>query len=402
VPQPWFHPIAFCHPENVSDTAGEVRRDAAFLFMKLVIFGLTVSSSWGNGHATLWRGLLNALAEQGHEPVFFERDVPWYADTRDLIDPENFDLILYSSWDDVRSEAESQLAGADVAMVTSYCPDAGAATDLSRNSRVPSRVFYDLDTPVTLARVRSGLPLEWAGEDGYSCFDLVLSYSGGRSLTDLRQLLGARRVIPLYGSVDPSVHKPVEPMHTPAGNRRIDLSYLGTYAQDRQLALEKFFIEPARRRPDSTFLMGGSMYPQEFPWTPNIYFVRHVPPHDHNAFYCSSDLTLNITRQPMVESGYCPSGRLFEAAACGTPVLSDWWEGLDQFFEPDREILLAQTTDDAVEALGIGRERLREIGRAARARALECHNASIRARELIEAIESARTPEELTAAGEQN
>ena len=104
----------------------------------------------------------------------------------------------------------------------------------------------------------------------------------------------------------------------------------------------------------------------------------------------------------MVESGYCPSGRLFEAAACGTPVLSDWWEGLDQFFEPDREILIAQTTDDAVEALGIGRDRLREIGRAARARALECHNASIRARELIEAIESARSPEELATAGEQN
>ena len=149
-------------------------------------------------------------------------------------------------------------------MVTSYCPDASAATDLSRDSCVPVRVFYDLDTPVTLARMRSGLPVEWAGEDGYSSFDLVLSYSGGRSLTDLKQLLGARRVIPLYGSVDPSVHKPVEPMHTPAGDRRIDLSYLGTYAQDRQAALEKFLIEPARRKPNSTFLIGGSMYPRSF------------------------------------------------------------------------------------------------------------------------------------------
>ncbi|HVW86928.1 MAG TPA: glycosyltransferase, partial [Bryobacteraceae bacterium] len=211
----------------------------------------------------------------------------------------------------------------------------------------------------------------------------------GDTLRELREKLLARRVRPLYGSVDPEIHRPVRPMRTPAGDRRIDLSYLGTYAADRQAALEKLFLDPAQRSPDRTFLIGGSLYPPQFPWKPNIYFVPHVPPADHNAFYCSSGLTLNVTRQPMADSGYCPSGRIFEAAACGVPVLSDWWEGLDEFFEPGREILVARSPEDTMEALNSGSDRLREIGLAARERALDCHTATIRAGELIAALEEA-------------
>jgi spore maturation protein CgeB len=356
--------------------------------MKLVIFGLTVSSSWGNGHATLWRGLLNALARDSHRCIFFERNVPWYESTRDLTAPSNFELVLYPSWDEIRERAAAELADTDAAIVTSFCPDAPAAAEVVLESRA-TRVFYDLDAPVTLARMDADLPVEWVGEGGYSGYDLVLSYSGGRSLEELRTRLGARRVAPLFGSVDLAVHHPVKPMTTPAGNRRIDLSYLGTWAEDRQRALEKLLIEPARQKSDRVFLIGGSMYPANFPWGSNIYFIPHVAPADHNAFYCSSDLTLNITRKAMRERGYCPSGRLFEAAACETPVLSDWWPGVDEFFEPDREILIARNSDDVLRALALDRAELKKIGHAASERARACHTAGIRARQMVEAIESA-------------
>jgi spore maturation protein CgeB len=356
--------------------------------MKLAIFGLTVSSSWGNGHATLWRGLLNALARDSHRCVFFERNVPWYESTRDLSSPANFELVLYPSWDEIRERAAAEIADADAAIVTSYCPDAPAAAELVLESKA-TRVFYDLDAPVTLARMDAELPVEWVGDGGYSGYDLVLSYSGGASLEELQTKLGARRVAPLYGSVDFHVHHPVEPMTTPAGNRRVDLSYLGTWAADRQAALEDLLIKPARKSADRVFLIGGSMYPADFPWTSNIYFIPHVAPADHNGFYCSSDLTLNITRQAMLERGFCPSGRLFEAAACETTVLSDAWPGIEQFFEPGREILVARSSDEALEAIALDRAELKRIGRAASARARECHTAEIRAREMVAAIEAA-------------
>jgi spore maturation protein CgeB len=272
--------------------------------------------------------------------------------------------------------------------VTSFCPDASGASDLVLGSDAV-KVFYDLDAPVTLARIDAGQPVEWVGENGYRDYDLVLSYSGGGSLRELKTKLGARSVAPLYGSVDFEVHHPVKPMRTPAGERRIDLSYLGTWAEDRQTALEKLLIEPARGRPERVFLIGGSLYPADFPWTSNIYFIPHVAPGDHNAFYCSSDLTLNITRQAMIERGYCPSGRLFEAAACETPVLSDPWPGIEEFFEPGREILVANGPEDALEAIALDRGELRRIGQAANRRARECHTAEIRAREMVQAIEAA-------------
>jgi spore maturation protein CgeB len=281
--------------------------------MKLVVFGLTVSSSWGNGHATLWRGLIRALAARGHRVVFFERDVPYYAGARDLWELPGGELVLYGSWDDVAPRARREAADADVAMVTSYCPDGVAATDVVLDSGAEVRSFYDLDTPVTLDFVRRGEPVPYLGAQGLGGFDLVLSYTGGRALAELRDRLGARRVAPLYGSVDPAVHCRCEP----APQYRCHLSYLGTYASDRQGALETLLMEPARRLPQRRFLIGGAQYPQEFPWAPNIYFVRHVPPSEHGAFFASSRLTLNVTRRAMAEMGYCPSGRLFEAAACG-------------------------------------------------------------------------------------
>jgi spore maturation protein CgeB len=356
--------------------------------MRIVIFGLAVSSSWGNGHAALWRGLIRALHADGHHVTFFERDVPYYAEHRDLTElPGGGELVLYRDWD--MGHAKHVIDMADVAMVTSYCPDAIEATTQVLDSNVPLRCFYDLDTPVTLARLSAGEPVDYIGGGGLHGFDLVLSYTGGSALDALRTRLGARRVAPIYGSVDPGVHRP----GIPQSQYRAELSYLGTYAADRQPAVERLFIEPARRRPSDRFVLAGAMYPRDFPWTDNMFFVRHLPVAEHAGFYASSRITLNVTRAAMAEAGWCPSGRLFEAAACGVPVLSDAWPGMEAFFEPGREILVGATTADALAAIDLPDDVLAEVARRARERTLDEHTAARRAREMVAAFESAAARE---------
>jgi spore maturation protein CgeB len=361
--------------------------------MKLVVFGLSVSSSWGNGHATLWRGLCAALARRGHRVVFLERDVPYYASHRDLTSlPGGGDLIFYDNWPQAVAAAAPHLADTDVAMVTSYCPDGVSASQLVLESRAGLRVFYDLDTPVTLERLTSGQPVEYLGPRGLRDFDLVLSYTGGDSLDGLRVLLGARCVAPLYGSVDPAAHTPA-----PVDERyRGDLGYLGTFAADRQAILRELFVEPARRLPRGKFLLAGSMYDDTFPWLPNIHFLDHLPPGDHPAFYCSTRLTLNVTRRSMAMTGYCPSGRLFEAAACGAAIVSDYWSGLEQFFEPGEEILLAGAAQDTLDALARSPDSLARLGKAARERALAAHTADHRAVELERLLDTVYRPRSKT------
>lgn len=353
--------------------------------MKIVVFGLTISSSWGNGHATLWRGLCKALARQRHQVVFFERDVAYYAATRDLHEIAGGRLVLYRDWESIGPLAHREIDDADVAMVTSYCPDALDATERVADSRA-LRVFYDLDTPVTLARLTQGDEVPYIGPRGLADFDLVLSYTGGAALEQLQCRLSARRTAPLYGHADPDIHRRSEPQT----HYRSDLSYLGTYSSDRQAMLEALLVEPARARPDRRFLIGGAQYPQDFPWSPNIYFVKHLPPSEHPAFFSSSRLTLNVTRAPMARMGWCPSGRLFEAAACGVPVLSDTWDGLDKFFTPGSEILVADETKDALAAIGLSDAELARIGRAARDRVLAEHTSERRAEQLIGLLEDAR------------
>jgi spore maturation protein CgeB len=355
--------------------------------MKFVVFGLTISSSWGNGHATLWRGLCRALHRKHHEVVFYERDVPYYAGARDYYEVPGGGLILYNDWEEVRSRALRDVADADVAMVTSYCPDAIAAATLAVQARRALSVFYDLDTPITLGRLRRGELPPYVGPDGLSAFDLVLSYTGGHALDELRDRLGARLVLPLYGHVDPQVHQPVSPLE----HYRADLSYLGTFAADRQQTLLELFVQPARLRPERRFLLGGAQYPDDFPWCANMYFVRHLPPSEHPGFFSSSRLTLNVTRRDMAEMGWCPSGRLFEATACGTPVLSDAWDGLDAFFTPGHEILVATNTDEAVSALDLTEAELRRVAAAARERTLAEHTSDRRAEDLLRAVERAQT-----------
>jgi spore maturation protein CgeB len=317
--------------------------------------------------------------------VFFERDVAYYALHRDGTSFDGCDLRLYSNWSDIRASAVRELSDADVGMVTSYCPDGAAACDLVLDSPAAVRSFYDLDTPVTFSRLDAGERVGYLPEYGLGGFDVVLSYTGGKALQRLRNDLGARRAAPLYGSVDPDAHRPAEPVPEFAA----DVSYLGTYAEDRQDALVRLFVEPARMRPERRFVIGGAQYPHHFPWTSNIFFVRHLPPSQHGAFYSSSRMTLNVTRRAMAEFGYCPSGRLFEAAACGAAVLTDVWEGLETFYRPEEEMIFCRSTDDVLRALDLSDAELARIASAARERTLAEHTALHRALELETIMEEA-------------
>jgi spore maturation protein CgeB len=296
--------------------------------------------------------------------------------------------VLYSEWEHVKAQAQNTIAEADAAIITSYCPDAIDAADRLVLSSRALKIFYDLDTPVTLAAIANGVSVPYIGPRLLKDFDLVLSYTGGSALTHLQDELGAKRVAPLYGHVDPGLHCPTSPQ----AQYKSDLSYLGTYSTDRQAALEALLLQPARHHAERRFLIAGAQYPQDFPWSDNIYFVRHLPPAQHSAFFCSSRLTLNLTRTAMARMGWCPSGRLFEATACGTPVLSDWWEGLDTFFTAGCEILVAGSSADAIAALEVSDTELNRIARAARERTLQQHSSDHRAGELIAALEAVRSP----------
>lgn len=365
--------------------------------MHFVIFGLSVSSSWGNGHATLWRSLLKAMRVRGHTASFYEKNVSYYANARDgWLPPDGIRLRLYDALDEVLTEAKSEMAAAEVALCTSYCPDGRVASRLILDSGTAIKAFYDLDTPITLKTIDSEQGVPYLPAEGLGRFDLVLSYTGGRALEELKSKLGAPRVAPLYGSIDPDTHFPTQAREEFRGA----LSYLGTYAADRQRALEELFLKPAVHMPDERFVMGGAQYPESFPWRENLYFVRHLPPPMHPAFFCSSRATLNVTRSSMAEYGYCPSGRLFEAAACGAAIVSDWWDGLGEFFAPEREILTARSAEDVENALSMSDGELREIGRAALQRTLEQHTATRRVMELeaiCEAVLSNQTGMALTA-----
>ncbi len=347
--------------------------------MHIVIFGLTISSSWGNGHATLWRSLVKAMLRRGHSVTFYERSVPYYAQARDLKElPAGGRLRLYGSFQEIRDNAKNEIDTADLALSTSYCPDGRLAAELILSSRAAIRAFYDLDTPVTLEGLEHGKQVDYLAAAGLADFDLVLSFTGGRALDELRTKLGARNVAPLYGSVDPDEHRPA-PRRS---EFRADLSYLGTYAADRQPALEKLFLGAARMRPADRFLIGGAQYPENFPWLPNVAFVRHIPPPMHAEFFSSCRATLNLTRGVMARYGYCPSGRLFEAAACGAPILSDGWEGLDCFFSPGNELLCVETADDVSAGLEQSDEALQRMAKRARERTLAEHTGDCRVREL--------------------
>jgi spore maturation protein CgeB len=351
--------------------------------MKITIFGLSITSSWGNGHATTFRALCQALYRRGHCIVFFERNQEWYQSNRDLPAPPYCDVRIFASWNEVLSQVRAELRDSDMAIVGSYFPDGIAALDEVLASPVAVRAFYDIDTPITVARLRDYGESDYLHKRQLPGLDIYFSFTGGPMLEELEQRLGAPFAVPLYCSVDPEKHKELSARQ----KFEWDLSYMGTYAPDRQPKLEQLLCQPARRRARSRFIVAGPQYPPSIVWPGNVERVTHLSPRHHAAFYGASRLTLNVTRREMVMAGYSPSVRLFEAAACATTIVSDNWPGLPAFFIPGKEVLLPGCADDVLRYLsGYDEHELYRIGRAARERVLGGHTSDIRAREFEAAV----------------
>lgn len=352
--------------------------------MRIVVLGLSITSSWGNGHATTYRALLRAMARRGHDVLFLERDTEWYARARDMPSPEFCRVALYDSVERLRAEHAAAVREADAVIVGSYVPD---GIEVGRWTCATARgavVFYDIDTPITLAALRRGA-CPYIAPDLIPAYDMYLSFTGGRSLSVLESTYGSPAARVLYCSVDPELYAP-QPVAC-----RWTMGYLGTYSTDRQPTLDALLLEPARRRPEARFVVAGPQYPDDVAWPPNVDRAEHVPPAVHRAFYCAQRATLNVTRAAMRRLGHAPSVRLFEAAACGVAIVSDAWPGIDELFVPGAEILLADGPERVLSVLDtLGPEELAAIGDRGRARVLSQHTADHRAERLEMLLRDAR------------
>ena len=353
--------------------------------MKFCFFGLTITSSWGNGHATPYRAIIRALHRMGHEVHFFEKDAPYYSCRRDFDSCGYCETTIYSDWQAIRNRALAVAADSDVVITASFLPEGQRINDQLLDLSRHLRVYYDLDTPVTLSRLEAEQQVEYLRRDQLPAFDLVLSFTGGRSLERLREEYAARLVRPLYGCVDPDDYQRTKPRPEFA----CDLSYMGTYSTDRQEKLNQLLLEPARRHPERRFLLAGPLYPWHWQWPENVQRMEHVAPADHAGFYSSSRITLNLTRGEMAANGWCPSGRFFEAAACATPLITDTWGGLDAFFDPDSELLVVNSANDVEAALNLPDSTLQSMALRARQRTLEEHTGWVRAQQLLQYLEEA-------------
>jgi spore maturation protein CgeB len=344
--------------------------------VNIVFLGLSITSSWGNGHATTYRALVKALSARGHQVIFLERNLPWYADNRDLPHPGYCTAAIYESIDALHREWVSQVAAADAVVVGSYVPEGRTVIDWVLEHAGGVCAFYDIDTPVTITHLEED-GCEFLRRDQVRLFDLYLSFTGGDILRRLEQEYQARCARALYCSVDPAQYRPLNVA------RRWNLGYLGTYSPDRQPALELRLMEPARRWASGRFVVAGPQFPEAVEWPGNVDRIVHLAPPSHPSFYRAQQFTLNVTRAPMVAAGHSPSVRLFEAAACGTPIITDEWAGLDSFFDPGREILVTHSADETLSYLRELPEAERTaLAARARARVLGAHTADHRAAEL--------------------
>lgn len=349
---------------------------------KIVILGLSLSSSWGNGHATTFRALIKGLKALGQDVLFLERDVPWYAAHRDMADPDFCTLAYYTDIDGLIREHGDCIRGADAVIVGSYVPEGVAIIDAISALQPRCLAFYDIDTPVTLSRLARN-DEEYLAAEQIRLFDIYFSFSGGPVLHHIEKTYGARRAEALYCSVDSDLYRNTEePLSW-------DLGYLGTYSPDRQPTLERLLIEPAKRLRHKRFVVAGPQYPDEIDWPANVERIEHLPPSEHASFYSRQRFTLNVTRADMIAAGWSPSVRLFEAAACGVPIISDWWRGLDELFPDGEAIVIADETADVVAALtDMTDDRRQIIAAQARRRVLTGHTGMARAGELVRVIEN--------------
>ncbi|MFN7117443.1 MAG: glycosyltransferase [Saprospiraceae bacterium] len=347
----------------------------------IVIIGLTLSSSWGNGHATTYRGLVRELTRQGHRVLFLEQDMPWYANHRDLPNPHFYDFQLYSAPEDLKTRFKEEMKSADLVIVGSYVQQGVKVGTWVNNVAEGITAFYDIDTPVTMRKLGNN-DYEYLHPDLIPRYDIYLSFTGGPMLDFIETHYKSPMARALYCSVDPNIYYPEDL------EKKYDLGYLGTYSEDRQPALKKLMLDAAKRWQEGRFVIAGPNYPDSIDFPANVQHIEHLPPAQHRYFYNAQRFTLNITRADMIAAGYSPSVRLFEAAACGIPIISDFWEGLDTLFTFNEEILIAKSKEDTLKYLTtISETERRNLGERARQKVLQAHTAAHRAYELIAYLE---------------
>jgi spore maturation protein CgeB len=356
--------------------------------MKFVIIGLSVTSSWGNGHATTYRALLKELKALGHDILFLEKDVPWYSPHRDMPAPDFCKVGLYKTNEELKNNYKKEVAEADVVIVGSYVQQGVEVGNWAIETANGVTAFYDIDTPVTLAKLERK-DYEYLDPNIIPKYDLYLSFSGGPILKHLEDHYGSPMARALYCSVDPDLYYPEDQPKT------WKLGYLGTYSDDRQPTVEELLNKPAANFSSEKFVVAGPQYPEDYTWSKNVERIDHLPPAEHRKFYNSQEFTLNVTRQDMIKAGYSPSVRLFEAAACGVPIISDYWDGIHSIFEQGTEILIARSSDEVEEYFrNTSESQRKEIGENSRQKVLKFHTARARAKELINYVKEVHQPSE--------
>ena len=340
--------------------------------LNCVFIGLSITSTWGNGHATTYRGLLKEIARRGHAVTFLERDVPWYSDNREFHQAPYCTIGLYGSLEELQDRFSNLIQTADVVVVGSYVPDGIAVGEWVISAAKNCTAFYDIDTPVTLTGLRRNR-CDYLSKELCRQYALYFSFTGGPTLHLIENEFGSPCARALYCSVDPALYFP-EPKEP-----RWDLAYLGTYASDRQLMLDELLLSVAEKNRARQFAVAGPQYPKDTTWPANVERIEHLAAKDHRDFYNAQRFTLNVTRQDMIRAGYSPSVRLFEAAACGTPILTDIWTGLESIFKPNLEIIPVTSQAEVASKLQMPEERRLEIADRARRRTLRFHTAAVRA-----------------------
>lgn len=348
--------------------------------LNITFIGLTLTSSWGNGHATTFRSLIKGLYQEGHQVNFLERDVPWYANNRDFDQIDYCNIYLYQDLKVLKTEFQEMVEQADVVIVGSYVPEGVQVGKWVQQTARGIKAFYDIDTPVTLEKI-AHQDYEYLHPDLIPGYDLYLSFTGGHTLEKLESEYHAPEARALYCSVDTDLYYPEKLPYS------WDMGYLGTYSDDRQPTLDQLMIQAAKQLPEAKFVVAGPQYPAHIQWPAAIERIEHLPPEKHRKFYNQQKFTLNVTRKAMIEAGFAPSVRLFEAAACGTPIISDYWEGLDTIFAFDKEILIARSAEDTIRYLSeLPEEERIAIGQNARQKVLASHSYRERARQLLSFI----------------
>jgi spore maturation protein CgeB len=351
--------------------------------MNIAFFGSSLVSAYWNGACTYYRGIVRALAARGHRVTFYEPDAFDRQAHRDIDDPEWARVVVYEPTDEravrevVAGAAETDVIvkASGVGVYDTVLEDAVAQVEGPE-----VRIFWDVDAPATLAAMEEDAdnPLR----ELIDAYDMVLTYGGGQPVIDRYTALGARACIPVYNALDPATHHPAPPRPELA----CDLAFLGNRLPDREARVEEFFFRAVEAQPERSFLLGGNGWEDRVVGLPNVRYLGHVPPGDHNALNRSALAVLNVSRESMAANGWSPATRVFEAAGAGACLVTDAWEGIEDFLAPGEEVLVARNGAEVAELLaGLAPDRAHRIGEAALERVLAEHTYDRRA-EQVEAI----------------